>query len=527
LIDIFDDALDAGDFELITSVDGVFAAANDELDRVIADIEQRGFDAIADADGPLYESIDPLTASIGDVFEMISDQADVESLLSADHGRRSGHQLTIGLIISIVILAGGGYLLVRTIRGNDRRRAEAAAEAARLAQMVENAPLGMIFADNDYDVQYLHPEMVRLLTSVEAHLPVRVDDIVGESIDRFHGPRAAQIRDLLGSGHLETELTIGDESFALSAAPMITEDGDQLGFLTTWTSITAAREAAAREQSIFEHTTTLLEVVREKAAELSGNAATLGRISDELTGGAEQTTSQAQSVGAASEEASAIATTVAAAVEELQASIVEISRGATAATTTAAEAVDVASSTRVTIEKLGESSEEIGKVVDLISAIAEDTNVLALNATIEAARAGEAGKGFAVVANEVKDLAGETARATGDIKERVERIQADTQAAVEAIVKVAEVVETISSTQQTIAAGVEQQTVTTNEIAASVSDVARTSADITENINGVASASAQTSAYAAETQKAAAEINDLAGSLASLSQTAAPEAAAV
>jgi hypothetical protein len=38
----------------------------------------------------------------------------------------------------------------------------------------------------------------------------------------------------------------------------------------------------------------------------------------------------------------------------------------------------------------------------------------ALNATIEAAWAGDAGKGFAVVAGEVKELASQTANATGE-----------------------------------------------------------------------------------------------------------------
>ena len=61
------------------------------------------------------------------------------------------------------------------------------------------------------------------------------------------------------------------------------------------------------------------------------------------------------------------------------------------------------------------------------------TNLLALNATIEAARAGDAGKGFAVVASEVKSLAGQTARATDEIKAQIVEIQGATGQTVDAI----------------------------------------------------------------------------------------------
>jgi methyl-accepting chemotaxis protein len=198
------------------------------------------------------------------------------------------------------------------------------------------------------------------------------------------------------------------------------------------------------------------------------------------------------------------------------ASLKEIARLVVQATRVATGAVDAAESTNATVAMLGDSSAEIGKVIEVITSIAGQTNLLALNATIEAARAGEAGKGFAVVANEVKELAKQTARATGEISGRIAAIQTDTSGAVEAIGMFTAIVNQIADIENAIASAVEEQTATTNEISRNVTEAARGSAEIAGSISSVAHAAGSTTDAAARVRQSAAGLANVAAQLESL-----------
>lgn len=260
----------------------------------------------------------------------------------------------------------------------------------------------------------------------------------------------------------------------------------------------------------------MILAITENAVRVASASQELNATSERITANSEETSAQADVVSKAAQSVSDNLQTVATGTEEMGASIKEIAKNAGEAARVATSAVQVAETTTATVSKLGDSSSEIGQVVKVITSIAQQTNLLALNATIEAARAGEAGKGFAVVANEVKELAKQTAKATEDISRKIEAIQTDTKAAVDAISSISAVIHQVNDISSTIATAVEEQYATTNEMARNVGEAAHGSGEITHNIAGVAEAAQGTTRGAADTQKAAQQLVETSSELRSL-----------
>jgi methyl-accepting chemotaxis protein len=300
--------------------------------------------------------------------------------------------------------------------------------------------------------------------------------------------------------------------------------GDEIGSMAR--AVVVFRENAKERQALQEQETAKQAAEAERQRRLSemtagfsSQAETLATsvetsLSNVLTSvatllrTAEETGQRSTDVSAGAVEASSNIQTVASASTQLSAAINEISGQVARAAAISRQAVGDADATNDRVRSLSSAAEEVGQVITLIQDIAEQTNLLALNATIEAARAGEAGKGFAVVASEVKNLANQTAKATDEIKAKIDEIQHETSATAETIAGFGDTIRQIDELSTAISAAVEEQGAATAEIARNVEEASSATSDISRLMGGVADAASQTDAVAHDQEVAISDLSE-------------------
>ncbi len=337
-------------------------------------------------------------------------------------------------------------------------------EISRLLTMIEGMPVAVMTADphNEFRIDYMNGASRRTLGPLAQYLPVSTDLMVGTSIDVFHKNPSHQRRMLADASRLphRTKIKLGPETLDLQVSAIMGPDGTYLGPMLTWAVVTAQVNMASDVSQV-------VNAMGAAVEEMQRSAAGLGHSAD---------------------EARERAATVAAGSEEMTASIQEIAGQVGRVSERAQQIAAQAEATDATVRSLSNKAREVDSVVGMISTIADQTNLLALNATIEAARAGAAGRGFAVVAAEVKELAGQTAKATGEITQRIGDIQGATSEAVAAIATINSAVAELSRLTLAIASAVEQQAASTQEVSTNivaVSNAASATGQIAETVRMV------------------------------------------
>jgi methyl-accepting chemotaxis protein len=158
-------------------------------------------------------------------------------------------------------------------------------ELIRISRMIENAPLNMMFADLDLRIQYINPASRQTLKRLEQYLPIKVDEMMGQSIDLFHKNPEYQRGLLADPKNLPRRAVIqlGPESLDLLVSAILDQNGRYLGPMLTWYVVTEKIETERRAAEMSSDTNSvnqLLMAMGRAKTEADVIAAALETISD-------------------------------------------------------------------------------------------------------------------------------------------------------------------------------------------------------------------------------------------------------
>jgi methyl-accepting chemotaxis protein len=347
-------------------------------------------------------------------------------------------------------------------------------ENLRIKIALDGCATNVMIADNDRNIIYANRSVIAMLSNAESDLRkvlpnFSASQLMGSNIDQFHKNPAHQ-KNLLATftSNFKTNIKVGTRHFALSANPVMSEQGERLGSVVEW--IDRTNEVAIENEvgkvvegavngdftgRVVEDGKTgffgklsqdvnrlmetsevgLNEVLRVLAALAKGDltqtidkdySGTFGELknasndtvdklasivtdvinaTDALSNASEQVSATSQALSQAASEQAASVEETSASIEQMAAGINQNAENAKITDGIAGKASKEAIEGGEAVKQTVAAMKEIASKIGIIDDIAYQTNMLALNAAIEAARAGEHGKGFAVVAAEVRKLA--------------------------------------------------------------------------------------------------------------------------
>lgn len=136
----------------------------------------------------------------------------------------------------------------------EARYKELESEAIKFQQITEQTPVNTVFADSDLIIRYMNQSATKTFERLSAFLPVKPDQMIGQTMDIFHRHPERQRTLLLDPRNLpyKGEIRIGGEIFDMMVTAIMDKNGKYMGPMLTWEIVTEKRKAAEREKELVE-----------------------------------------------------------------------------------------------------------------------------------------------------------------------------------------------------------------------------------------------------------------------------------